>query len=91
MQKDPPIGGLSTFTFRGTSSVPQGLNGCSALLTTTLPKSLSHGMTMLDDKHTLLQVNILQFAMEGHESKTSFLGGASTATSPTCSTMVPPP
>ena len=31
---------------------PEGLNGCLVLVTTTLPESLSHGMTMLDDKPT---------------------------------------
>ena len=46
---------------------------------------------MLNDEPILLQVNILQFAMEGHESKTSFLSGTSTATSPTCSAMAPTP
>ena len=49
---------------------PKGLNGCLVLVTTTLPKSLSHGMTMLDDEPTHLQVNISQFTMEMHESKT---------------------
>ena len=37
---------------------------------------------MLNNKPTHLQVNILQLTMEGHESETSFLSGASTATSP---------
>ena len=70
---------------------PEGLNGCLVLVTMTLPESLSHGMTMLDDKFTFLQVEILEFVMEGHESKTLFLSGASTATSPTHPAMMPPP
>ena len=70
---------------------PNGLNRCLVPVTTTPPKSLSHGITMLDDEPTLLQVNISQFAMEGCKSKTLFLGSASTATSPTCSATVPPP
>ena len=70
---------------------PEGLNGCLVLVITTLPKSLSHGATILSDEPTLLQVDILQFMMEGHESKTLFLGGGSTSTSPTCPAMLPAP
>ena len=70
---------------------PNGLNGCLVPVITTLPKSISHSMTMLDDEPTLLQVDISQFTMDRHESKTSFLGGALTATSHTCPAMVPPP
>ena len=70
---------------------PKGLNGCLVPVITTLPKSLSHGMTMLNDEPTLLQVDISHFTMEGHGSKTPFLGGGSTSTSPTHPAMVPPP
>ena len=70
---------------------PKGLYGCLVLVTTNLHKSLSHGATMLNNKPTLLQVNISQVAIEGHESKTSFLSGNSTATSPTHSAMAPRP
>ena len=68
----------------------KGLNRCLVLVIMPLPKSLSHSMTMLDDEPTLLQVNLLQLTMEGHESKALFLGGSSTSTSPTCPAMVPP-
>ena len=70
---------------------PKGLNGCLVLVITSLPESLSHGMTMLNDEPTLLQVDLSQFTMEGHESKAPFLGGSSISTSPTCLAMVPPP
>ena len=69
---------------------PKGLNRCLVLVITTLPESMPHGVTMLNDEPTFLQVNILQFATEGCESKTLFLGGASTATSPMCPAMMPP-
>ena len=63
---------------------PKGRNGCLVPVITTLPESLSHGMTMLNNKPTFLQVDILQFTMDGHESKTPFLDGGSTSTSPRC-------
>ena len=91
MQKDLLIGDPSTFTFRGLSSVPQGTEWCLVPVITSLPESLSHSMTMLDDEPTLLQVDLSQFTTEGHESKSLFLSGSSTSTSPTCLTMVPPP
>ena len=68
----------------------KALNGCLVPLITSLPKSLSHNMTMLNDEPTLLQVDLLQFMMEVHESKSPFLSGSSTATSPTHLAMVPP-
>ena len=40
---------------------PEGLNRCLVPVITTLPESLSHGITMLNNKTTFLQVNILQF------------------------------
>ena len=70
---------------------PEELNRCLVLVITTLPKSLSHGMTMLNDEPTLLQVDLLQFTIEGHESKAPFLSGNSTSTSHTCPAMAPPP
>ena len=36
-------------------------------------------------------MDISQFTMEGHESKTLFLGGGSISTSPICPAMAPPP
>ena len=69
----------------------KGLNGCLVPVITTLPELLSHSMTMLDDKPTLLQVDISQYMVEGHGSKTQFLGGGSTSTSSTCLAMAPPP
>ena len=70
---------------------PEGLNRCLVPVITTLPESLSQGMTLLNDKSTLLQVDISQFMTEGHESKTPFLGGGSTSTSCTHPAMAPPP
>ena len=57
---------------------PKGLNGSLDPVITSLPESLSHGITMLNDEPTLLQVDLLQFTMEGCESKTPFLSGSST-------------
>ena len=70
---------------------PKGLNGCLVLVITSLPKSLSHSMTMLNDEPTLLQVDLLQFTMEGCQLKAPFLSGSSTSTSPTCLVMAPSP
>ena len=70
---------------------PKGLNGCLVPVTTTLPNHYPMAWPCFDDEPTLLQVDILQFMMEGCESNSSFLSGASTATYPTCSAMVPPP
>ena len=70
---------------------PERLNGCLVLVITSLPKSLSNGMTMLDDEPILLQVDLLQFMTEGHELKALFLGSSLTSTSPTCLAMVLPP
>ena len=82
MQKDLPIQGPSTFAFRGPSGVPQGNEWCLLPVLITLPESLSHGVTMLNDEPTFLQVDILQFTMDKHESKTPFLSSGSTSTSP---------
>ena len=70
---------------------PKGVNGCLVLVITTLPESLSHSMTMLNDEPTFLQVDIFQFTMDEHDSKTTFLSSGSTSTSPTCPAMEPPP
>ena len=69
----------------------QRLNGCLVLVITSLPESLYHSATMLDDEPTLLQVDLSQFTMEGCESKAPFLSGSLTSAFPTCPVMVPPP
>ena len=69
---------------------PEGLHRCLVPVIITLPESLSHGITMLDDEPTLLQVDISQFTMDEHESKTPFLSSGSISTSPTCPDMEPP-
>ena len=70
---------------------PEGLNRCLVPVITSLPKSLSHSMTMLDVEPTLLQVDLLQFMTEGCESKALFLGSSPNSTFPTCPAMAPPP
>ena len=70
---------------------PKGLNGCLVPVITSLPKSLSHGMIVLNDKPTFLQVDLSQFTMEEHESKAPFPGGDLTSISPTCPVMAPTP
>ena len=70
---------------------PEGLNRCSAPVITSLPKSLSHSVTVLDNEPTFLQVDLSQFMMEEHESKVPFPGSDSNSTSPTCPAMVSPP
>ena len=70
---------------------PKGLNGCLVPVVTSLPKSLAHGMNVLDDELTFLQVDLSQFVTEEHESKAPFLGSDSTSTFPACHAMAPPP
>ena len=48
---------------------PVGLNGCEIPVIMSLPKSLAKGMTMLGGEPVYLSVDILQYAMKGHESK----------------------
>ena len=40
---------------------PKGLKGCLVLKITSLPKSLTHGMNVLNDEPTFLQVDFSQF------------------------------
>ena len=70
---------------------PKGLNRCLVLVIISLPESLSHIITVLNDKPTLLQVDLLQIMTEEHEYKAPFPGGDSTPPSPTCPAMAPPP
>ena len=44
---------------------PEGLNGCHVSVITSLPESLSNGVTMLQGKPTFLQVDLSQFATKG--------------------------
>ena len=91
MQKDLPIGDPSTFTIRGPSSVCLGTEWVFGSGINISAQSLSHSATMLDNKPTLLQVDLSQFTMEGQELKALFLGGGLTSTSPTHLAMMPPP
>ena len=63
---------------------PKGLNRCLVPVIVTLPESLSHGVTMLDDQPTFLQVDISQFTMDEHESKIPFLWQWFNLYFPTC-------
>ena len=49
----------------------EGLNGCQVPVITTLPESLSQGMTMLEGKSTFLQVDLSQSATKVQEPKTT--------------------
>ena len=53
---------------------PEGLNGCQVLVITTLPESLSQGMTLLRGKSTFLQVDLSQSSTEEQETKAPSLG-----------------
>ena len=48
---------------------PEGLNGCQVPVITSLPELLSKGMTMLKGESASLQLDILQSAAKGQESK----------------------
>ena len=48
---------------------PEGLNGCQAPVITTLPQSLSQGVTMLKGESTFLQVDLSQSATKVQEPK----------------------
>ena len=69
---------------------PEGLKGCLVPVITSLPKSLAHGMNVLDDEPTFLQVELSQFMTEECESKAPIPGSDSTSTSPTCPVMALP-
>ena len=51
------------------------LNRCQVPVVTSLPESLSKGMTMLEGESTFLQVDISQSATKEQESKALSLGG----------------
>ena len=46
----------------------EGLNRCQVPVITSLPESLSNGMTMLEGESTFLQVDLSQFATKEQES-----------------------
>ena len=48
----------------------EGLNGCQVLVITTLPESLSKGMTLLEGKSTFLHVDLSQSATKEQEPRT---------------------
>ena len=54
---------------------PEGLNRCQVPVVTSLPESLSNGMTLLKDKPTFPQVDLSQSITKGQESKAPSLGG----------------
>ena len=69
----------------------EGLNGCQVLVATSLPESLSNGLTMLEGKPTFLQVDLSQSAPKEQESKAPSLGGGSSPPSATSPTRALPP
>ena len=69
----------------------EGLNGCQVSVITSLPESLSNGMTMLKGKPTFLQVDLSQSATREQESKALSLGGGLSPPSATGPTRALPP
>ena len=67
----------------------EGLNGCQIPVKTSLPESLSKGVTMLEGESTLLQVDLLQSATKGF--KVLSLGGCSNTTPAASPTWASPP
>ena len=55
-----------------------GLNGCKVPVIASLPELLAKGTNLLRGKAIYLQVDILQFTMEGPELKAPPLGSCST-------------
>ena len=53
---------------------PEELNGYQVLVITTLPESLSNGMTLLEGESTFLQVELSQSATKEQESNVLSLG-----------------
>ena len=54
---------------------PEGLNGCQVPVITSLPESLSNGVTMLKGEPTFWQVDLSQFTTKEQESKVLSLDG----------------
>ena len=59
---------------------PEGLNRCQIPVITSLPESLSKGITMLEGKSTFLQVDLLQSTTKEQEFKVLSLGSGSNTT-----------
>ena len=70
---------------------PEGLNGCQVLVITTMPESLSNGVTMLEGKSTFLQVDLSQSATKEQESKALSLGSGLSPTPAASPTRAFPP
>ena len=58
----------------------EGINGCQVPVRTTLPESLSNGMTMLEGESTFLQVDLSQSTTQEQDPKAPFPGGGSSPT-----------
>ena len=70
---------------------PEGFNGCQVLVITTLPESLSNGMTMLKGESTFLQVDLSQLATKEQEPKALSLGSGLSPTPASSLTRAFPP
>ena len=70
---------------------PEGLNGCQVPVVTSLPQSLSNGMTMLKGEPTFLQVDLSQSAIKEQESKALSHGSGLSSTPATSPTRALPP
>ena len=70
---------------------PEGLNGCQMPVITTLPESLSQGVTLVRGKSTFLQVNLSWSATKEQEPKAPSLGsGLSPTPAGSCTWAFPP-
>ena len=58
----------------------EGLNGCQIPVITSLPESLSKGITMLEGKSAFLQVDLSQSTTKEQEFKVLSLGSGSNTT-----------
>ena len=70
---------------------PEGLNGCQVLVITTLPKSLSNGVTMLKGKLTFLQIHLSQSSTKEQGPRALSLGSSLSPTPPASQTRAFPP
>ena len=70
---------------------PEGLNRCQVPVITSLPESLSSGMTLLKGEPTFLQVDLSQSATKGQESKALSLGSGLSPPSAASPTRALPP
>ena len=70
---------------------PEGLNVCQVPVITSLPESLSNGVTMLKGESTFLQVDLSQSATKEQESKALSLGSGLSPTPATSPTRALPP